>query len=74
MAVKRQSPAVRQNEAEAKSVKRESPAVRQKEAEARAVKRDARQKEAEAMAVNASHPLYDKRRLRPWQSNASHRL
>ena len=39
MAVKRQSPAVRQKEAEAMAVKRQSPAVRQKEAEAMAVKR-----------------------------------
>ena len=38
MAVKRQSPAVRQKEAEAKVVKCQSPAVRQ-EAETKAVKR-----------------------------------
>ena len=32
------------------------------------------QREAEAMQQSASQELYDKRRLRPWQQSANHRL
>ena len=67
-ATKRQSPLVHQKEAEAKAAKRHSPLVRQ-EAEAKAAKPLMRQKEADAKACarqrSASHPLCDKRRLKP---------